>query len=434
MNIANKLTFGSNLAPAIYGSLFGRNQEDMKYFTAGKSAKAKADIGKSPGKLQQEGNDMAVQVLGLIYRLMQRNEEDKKLDQEEAKNKLEEQESEEERRNKQIVEAIKGRKAKKPTKKTTKPFGEKKETAPTKEKPTAAPKEKPAAPPKPTVEKPTAAPKVTTTKPPTAPKAPTVSTAEKMATGTAIATAAAGAGIVAASLAAAGLSSKAQANVLAQVEAESNFKPKSENLNYSSAQRIQDVFGRNRIPDLNMAQKLVNNPEALANHVYAKTDGNSEPGDGWKYRGRGFLQHTGKNQYISIAKYTGIDVVNNPDLLNDPKVAAKAVPWFFLSYKRKSPQQLENISEVNRAVGFAGGQKEADHRASLVSKYENGGGIGSQIDSSSKENKNLKDSLDKSNTNQITTTNTYAETQSKETKKLTEVSDDTNTYLKKKKG
>jgi putative chitinase len=148
------------------------------------------------------------------------------------------------------------------------------------------------------------------------------------------------AGVVAGALIAAGLSSKAQANILAQVESESNFRPRSENLNYSTPEAIQKTFGKNRIPTLEFAKTLVNNPEALANHVYAKTDGNSQPGDGWKYRGRGFLQHTGKNQYEAIKKYTGIDVVTNPDLLNDPVVAAKAIPWFFLEYKKRKPEQL----------------------------------------------------------------------------------------------
>jgi putative chitinase len=101
----------------------------------------------------------------------------------------------------------------------------------------------------------------------------------------------------------------------------------------------------------------VKNPEALANHVYASTDGNSEPGDGWKYRGRGFLQITGKNAYKSLGDYLKIDLISNPDLLNTPEIAAKSIPWFFLVYKKyltKGGQNsLEDISGVNKAVAFS---------------------------------------------------------------------------------
>lgn len=166
-------------------------------------------------------------------------------------------------------------------------------------------------------------------------------------------------------------STKAHANILATVKAESNFKVKSENLNYSSADRIQAVFGKRRIPSLEFAQQFVKNPEALANHVYKTTDGNSEPGDGWKYRGRGFIQHTGKNQYAALSKFTGIDLIKNPDALNDPSVAAKAIAWFLLSYKRLKPQDLENMSKVNKAIAFAdpSGQKALAREQSAEQIY-----------------------------------------------------------------
>ncbi len=164
-------------------------------------------------------------------------------------------------------------------------------------------------------------------------------------------------GTVMQSLKEAGITStKAISNILATIKAESNFKPRSEDLTYTSAEAIQKTFGKRRIPTLEFAQQFVRNPEALANEVYKSTDGNNQPGDGWKYRGRGFIQHTGKNQYIAIKQFTGIDVVSNPDLLNDPVIAAKAMVWFFLNYKKniiKKPSDLEDINKVNQAVGFA---------------------------------------------------------------------------------
>ena len=182
-------------------------------------------------------------------------------------------------------------------------------------------------------------------------------------------------------------SPKAHANVLATVKAESNFKVQSENLNYSSAQRIQDVFGKRRIPSVEFAQPLVNNPEGLANQVYKTTDGNSAPGDGFKYRGRGFIQHTGKNQYAAISKFAGVDVLSNPDSLNSPEVAAKAIPWFLLSYKGLKPDDVENMSKVNKAIAFADptGKKAAEREASSQQIYASmsSGASGTQVASSS---------------------------------------------------
>jgi hypothetical protein len=61
-----------------------------------------------------------------------------------------------------------------------------------------------------------------------------------------------------------------------------------------------------------------------------KSMGNTEPGDGWKYRGRGFIQLTGKNNYAAASKaiYGDDRLVKNPDLVNDPAVAAEVSAWF----------------------------------------------------------------------------------------------------------
>jgi putative chitinase len=183
-------------------------------------------------------------------------------------------------------------------------------------------------------------------------------------------------------------SSKAHANVLATVKAESNFKVQSENLNYSSPDRIQAVFGKKRIPTVEFAQQFVKNPQALANHVYKTTDGNAAEGDGFKFRGRGFIQHTGKNQYSAISKFTGIDVMSNPDALNSPEVAAKAIPWFLLSYKKMKPEDIENMSKVNKAIAFADptGQKALAREQSAQQIHASmSGGSGAQVASASGE-------------------------------------------------
>jgi putative chitinase len=243
--------------------------------------------------------------------------------------------------------------------------------APAKEAPKAPAKEAPKAPAK-VPEKPTAAPAPKPeVKPPTAApapkpevKPPTAAPAAKPSIiGKAAGKLGGAAGLVVSALVSSGIvSSKAQANVLSQVKSESNFVPKSESLFYTKAEGIQNTFGKGRIPTLEFAQQFVSKKgddrsEQLANHVYAKTDGNSAPGDGWKYRGRGFLQITGKNAYKSLGDYLKIDLVSNPDLLNSPEIAAKSIPWFFLNYKKNltkgDPKSLEDIGLVNKAVGFS---------------------------------------------------------------------------------
>jgi len=464
LNIARVVTGGSKFAPALLGALTGRSKRDIGFFTG----KRKRDF----INLKQtsfQNSEEVVQYLGQIYGLLAEIENNKKLDLEERKNKQQEIESEENRRNQAIVKALTARKRpaapKIPTKKPPAPPKAPPKApgapgaptpptapgapAPTPQAPTpTAPAPKPtAAPaPAPTPPKPTAAPAPTppTPKPPTtaapAPKPteikpPVTAPAAKPPIIPRIAgKLGAGAGLVISALVAAGLSEKAQANVLAQVKSESNFVPKSENLNYTTAKGIFNTFGPPRIPSEEFAQQFVKNPEALANHVYAKTDGNSEPGDGWKYRGRGFLQITGKNAYKALGDYLKIDLINNPDLLNSPEIAAKSIPWFFLSYKKGltkgDPKNLENISLVNKAVGFADktGEK-GKKRAELASELESQMVSGTQIDQSSKENKDLKTSSEKNNTtssvNNVNIVNKIS------SDNVQEKEDDTNPLIKK---
>ena len=231
-----------------------------------------------------------------------------------------------------------------------------------------------------------------------------VSTAAKVATTAVVLTAAQQS--VASELEKAGLSPKAQANILAQVQSESNFKPQSERLDHS-AQRLADIWPnrfavkdeKGKIIDPHkpnpLALSIEKNPEKIANSVYGGRMGNTAEGDGWKYRGRGYIQITGKDAYAALSKAIKIDLVSNPDLLNDPVIAAKSIPWFFLSYKGKKPKDLENISVVNAAVGFQDhvsnkttGEKESQKREKLAQQFQ--GSMGEKIASASTENEDLK--------------------------------------------
>jgi putative chitinase len=106
------------------------------------------------------------------------------------------------------------------------------------------------------------------------------------------------------------------AHFFAQTAHESgNFKAFSENLNYS-ADGLTKIFGK--YFDAASAAKAARNPEKIANRVYANRmgNGNEASGDGWKYRGRGALQLTGKDNYKAFADYLKKpEIMDNPDLV-----------------------------------------------------------------------------------------------------------------------
>ena len=123
---------------------------------------------------------------------------------------------------------------------------------------------------------------------------------------------------------------------IANVMKESGGRSVSENMNYSSVGRIREVFGRNRtatgarVNDYTDAQLagLVNNPEALGNFMYGHRMGNE--GEGYRFRGRGFIQLTGRNNYAAASEAIFGDdrLVQNPDLAAQPDVASEVTAWF----------------------------------------------------------------------------------------------------------
>ena len=106
------------------------------------------------------------------------------------------------------------------------------------------------------------------------------------------------------------------AHFLAQCGHESGgFKAVSENVNYS-ADGLKKIFGKYFPGNLN--ESYARQPEKIASRVYADRmgNGNEASGDGWKYRGRGALQLTGKANYEAFAKYLSKpEIVTNPDLV-----------------------------------------------------------------------------------------------------------------------
>jgi len=216
-------------------------------------------------------------------------------------------------------------------------------------------------------------------------------------------------------LVAAGYSKAAQANILANVKEESNFVPQTENIGRYTGKNLMSMYGgpqgkkedgtpkqtKNGTP-LNQAGNKIrfntiedaNNlvkqgPDAVAEVIYGGRMGNDKPGDGAKYVGRGYIQLTGKDAYKAISKMMFNDdrLVKNPELANDPKIAADMIP-VFMKWKKYSATDLENVDKSIQAIGSAN-EKSRQERKKLAAEY-NTKGFGDDIDSASKNNKDMK--------------------------------------------
>ena len=136
-----------------------------------------------------------------------------------------------------------------------------------------------------------------------------------------------------------------------------------ENLRYS-AQRIMQVWP-SRFPTLADAAPCAYDPERLANRVYGGRYGNTEPGDGWRYRGRGPIQLTFKDNYRRIGDLVGQDLVGIPDLAAQPRFALEiAIAW----WEDQIPDELlGDPAKVRKRVnGSLRGLAEVEHHAALA--------------------------------------------------------------------
>jgi len=118
---------------------------------------------------------------------------------------------------------------------------------------------------------------------------------------------------------------------LAQVGHESaHLTAVVENLNYS-ASALQATWP-SRFPAA-LAAQVARKPEQIANIAYGSRMGNGPPqtGDGWKFRGRGLIQVTGWVNYQACGAALGLDLLNKPELLEQPVYAALSAAWFWQS-------------------------------------------------------------------------------------------------------
>lgn len=134
-----------------------------------------------------------------------------------------------------------------------------------------------------------------------------------------------------------------------------------ENLNYTTAARIRAVWP-SRFKTEGDAEACVRNPVRLANTVYGNRMGNMDPGDGWKYRGRGLIQVTGRGNYWVVGRKLGVDLVAQPDLLAQPEWALRgALAWWAENIPKNT---IGNVERITRMVN--GGLAGLDDRVALT--------------------------------------------------------------------
>jgi putative chitinase len=158
------------------------------------------------------------------------------------------------------------------------------------------------------------------------------------------------------------------AHFMTQLDHESGLKPISENLNYSS-ERLRQIFSKYFISKAD-ADRYARQPEKIANRVYANRMGNGSEasGEGWKYRGRGFIQLTGKENYYRLYLDTDLDVIKNPDLLLEEPNALISALWFWKTRKLNALADKDDLVGIRKRVN--GGTIGLEHCKTLLKKYK----------------------------------------------------------------
>ena len=144
-----------------------------------------------------------------------------------------------------------------------------------------------------------------------------------------------------------------------------------ENLNYT-ASALTKVFGRYFTAQL--ANQYAKNPEKIANRVYANRMENRDEnsGDGWKYRGRGLIQITGRKNYRLAGQALGVDLEKIPDLVATPQTAVYTAAWFWQSNglnemadKLSGVDEMEVFTKICKRIN--GGTHGLEERKKLYS-------------------------------------------------------------------
>jgi putative chitinase len=143
------------------------------------------------------------------------------------------------------------------------------------------------------------------------------------------------------------------------------FAQTSENLNYS-ADSLRRVFGK-YYPTQADAEAHARKPEKIGARVYGGRMGNGpeETGEGYRFRGRGLIQLTGKDNYRACGSALGFDLLANPDLVAEPELAALSAGWFWDRNGLNALADKGDVEGMTKRIN--GGTNGLDHRRQLYS-------------------------------------------------------------------
>ena len=160
---------------------------------------------------------------------------------------------------------------------------------------------------------------------------------------------------------------KRQACFIGQTMHESGgYKFLRENLNYS-AKALMNTWP-SRFPDMDTAEKYERNPSKIAGKVYAGRMGNTTEEEAQKYIGRGLIQLTGKENYKNCGDGIGVDLLNNPDLLSEPKYAALSAGWFWNKRNLNQYADSNPMDIVDMTKKINGGVIGLEDRKAKINK------------------------------------------------------------------
>lgn len=169
------------------------------------------------------------------------------------------------------------------------------------------------------------------------------------------------------------------ANFMGQMSHESmGFTALEENLNYKPKGLLK-TFGRYFKGEDDARKVAAQGPEAIANRVYGGRMGNKDPGDGWKYRGRGYVHLTGRANYAKASEALGIDLLNNPDLAAEPDIAAKIAVWYWNTRVAKKGADGDVLAATKAINGGTNGLADRQARvAAYAAIVGSAGAAGAQ--------------------------------------------------------
>lgn len=175
-----------------------------------------------------------------------------------------------------------------------------------------------------------------------------------------------------------------KSNFFGQGEIESDLTPKVESMNYS-VEGLISGFGRHRISEID-AKRFGRTPTQKANQkeianklyggVWGKENlGNTKENDGWNLRGSGIFQITGRSNFEKLSKDTGIDFINNPEIILEEANSLIAALWYWNSKKLNAYADKDDVASISKIINLGnvnskGIPKHLQERKMAVEKYK----------------------------------------------------------------